>query len=175
MTKLYDIYVMKSSGIPLFTGCTGTNYCMTHLGQHELVSGFFAAMRSFARESFKDENLKTMIFSEIRINFLEDIENELLLAFIHDINADDTQIAQDLSKAKDLFLQKYGVHVNDSLVDQQIFENFREELRSAGIIENNLNNIIKMVRINDENETEVEKKRPNLFRWIRSKFKKRNE
>ncbi len=172
MATLYDIYVTKNNGIPLFTGCTGTNYCMTHLGQHELVSGFFAAMRSFAKESFKDEDLQTMIFSEIRINFLEDDNNELLLAFVHDITANDNRIRNDLKKARDLFVKKYGDHLDDNLVDQQIFEDFREELRDAGIIEGNLGNVIEMVKFNEKKEEEQKISRPNLISWLRSKFRR---
>ena len=65
-SSAYDVYVLKTSGVPLVSGCTGSKYCMEHAGQHELQSGFLAALNSFSQEAFDNENIRVLEMENIQ-------------------------------------------------------------------------------------------------------------
>ena len=83
MESIYDIYVVEKSGIPLFAGCTASDYCKLHMDQHELQSGFLAAMYNFSKETFKDSTLRTINLDDITISMRSESEEGIILVFIH--------------------------------------------------------------------------------------------
>ena len=62
MESIYDIYIVETSGIPIFAGCTATDYCKLHMDQHELQSGFLATMYNFSKETFKGSTFANYLF-----------------------------------------------------------------------------------------------------------------
>ena len=58
---VYDIFILKGSGLPLLAGCTGSEYCMMHADNHELQAGFLTALFSFSKEAFNSEILNKIL------------------------------------------------------------------------------------------------------------------
>jgi hypothetical protein len=161
--ELYDIYVINNAGLPLFSGCTATDYCKMHMGQHELVSGFISAMMAFSRESFQDSTLESLLFDDITVNFTRDEEKGLIFNFVHKRDIDQEEIRKNLDKAAEIFLKHYGDEVDRSYVEEAIFAGYRDLLKEEKIIPD-LSNIIGA-----QMETEERLgRRPRLSAWIRN-------
>ena len=62
-----DVFVLQTSGIPLFARCFGGEFCKLH-PEHALQTGFLAAMYSFSQESFGQTDLKSVVFKDIRLD-----------------------------------------------------------------------------------------------------------
>ncbi|MHA2502541.1 MAG: hypothetical protein ACXAE3_06720 [Candidatus Kariarchaeaceae archaeon] len=160
---IYDIYVIKTSGIPLFAGCTGSEYCQSNMSGHELVSGYFSALHAFSEEAYQDQELQTMLFGEIAINFWIDREHELIFIFVHNRHAETPDIRKHLELGHSIFLERYGHHLDDDLVKLSLFEDFQQHLRVAGIIPHEMEDTGETIanHLNTGQE-------PLLRRWMRN-------
>ena len=160
--SLYDIYILKTSGIPLFAGCTATDYCMRHMDQHELQSGFLAAIHSFSKETFTEENLRQILYNDIKISFKSN--DEIIMAFVHPIDYKNKKIEKDLEKAWKRFHEKYRDSINESLIEEKFFDDFREDLRDLGIIPDKIVSV-KEAQYEREQNRSIRKR---LIQWLHS-------
>ena len=160
---LYDIYVLKTSGLPLFSSCTGSEYCMTHMDQHELQSGFLAAIHSFSKESFTKSDLKKLEYDDIKLSFKSD--QDLIMAFVHSIKVDDKKIRKDITKAWDNFKEKYADKIDGIYIEDHLFDDFQDDLQHLGVISSKLMSIRHQQFERDENRSI----RGKLLTWLRSR------
>ncbi len=166
-SSVYDIYVIKTSGVPLFAGCTGSDYCKLHLDQHELQSGFIAAIYSFSREVFKTSDIKTILYEDIQLNFKTDEEHGLIFVFVHPISAPQETIKMQLEAAYRRFVERYRDYLAEDIIDEEIFESFQKDLNTLGITPHEqLMSVKEMQKL----QKGMEKKKPNLWTWLRSKI-----
>ena len=103
----YDIYLLRLSGVPIFAGCTGSDYCTEHMNNHELHSAFLSAIYSFSKEVSVGNPLKSIVFDTIQINIKVDEPNDLMIAVVHPRGVEPDKIRQQIDAAHDLFLEKY--------------------------------------------------------------------
>ncbi|RMG30416.1 MAG: hypothetical protein D6732_16310 [Methanobacteriota archaeon] len=161
--QAYDIYLIRTSGIPLFAGCTQSDYCMSHLQQHELQAGFLAAINAFSKEAFEDEKIHTIYMDNIQINFIVNEEDGLIFAVLHDINADTDFIKRRLKDAYDIFISRFPEAKDENHLDVSQFEEVTHILRQLGLVGNKLGNTLEMQLI----EKRKQSKRGRLMGWIR--------
>ncbi len=166
-TELYDLYVIKSSGIPLFAGCTQSDYCKLHMDQHELQAGFIAALYSFSKETFTTSRLKTILYDDIQLNFKVDEDKGLIFVFVHPVDADRAKITQLLEKAHHRFIERYRDVLSDDLVNDELFRSFLQDLREIGVVKDENLASTKMMQLPQDHHA---KKKPTLWSWIKSRL-----
>ncbi len=161
--QAYDIYLIRTSGIPLFAGCTQSDYCMTHMQQHELQAGFLAAINAFSKEAFEDEKIHTIYMDNIQINFIVDEKDGLIFAVLHDINADTEFIKRRLKDAYEIFVSRFPEAKDESHLDVGRFEEVTHILHQLGLVGNKLGNTLDMQKLPQKKES----KKARLMGWIR--------
>jgi hypothetical protein len=132
----YDIYILRLSGVPIFAGCTGSDYCTEHTENHETHSAFLSAIYSFSKALSARNPLKSIILDTIQINIKVDELNDLMIALVHPKEVKLEKIRQQMDAAHDLFLEKYKKRIekDDSFNDEQIFREFEKDLKDRKII-----------------------------------------
>lgn len=125
-----DIFVLQTSGIPLFARCYGGDFCKLH-PDHALQTGFLAAMYSFSQESFGQTDLKSVVFNDIRLDFKIDKEKEVIMVFANPLGAE--KISSQLDQAMSLFLEKYGSKIG-IVIKEDTFEGFEEDLLKLNVV-----------------------------------------
>ena len=130
--QLYDIYILRTTGLPILAGCTTSEYCKTHMKQHELQSGFLSAIHAFSRETFTDSQLYQMRYDDIQLSFK--IDDRVILAMVHSIQSQNSIILNQLNQTWALFHDKYGQYIDSLGVPEKLFEDIRHDLEETGVI-----------------------------------------
>ncbi len=125
-----DVFVLQTSGIPLFARCFGGDFCKLH-PDHALQTGFLAAMYSFSQESFGQTDLKSVVFKDIRLDFKIDREKEIIMVFANPLGTE--KIDNQLDQSMKLFLEKYGSKIGP-LINEDTFEGFEEDLLKLNVV-----------------------------------------
>ncbi|MFX0172934.1 MAG: hypothetical protein ACFE9L_13550 [Candidatus Hodarchaeota archaeon] len=152
-----DIFILQTSGIPLFAKCFGGDYYKMH-PDHSLQTGFLAAMYSFSKESFGQTKLKSIIFKDIKLDFKIDNEKEVILVFANPL--EEKNIEFQLDKALSLFIEKYGAKLS-TIIDEDSFKGFEQDL-----IEN------KIATRGAMGDIRVEERKKSLWKRFVSRFKR---
>jgi hypothetical protein len=132
----YDIYLLRLSGVPIFAGCTGSDYCTEHINNHEMHGAFLSAIYTFSKGVSTGTTLKSIVLDTIQINIKVDEPNDLMIALVHPKEVDAGKIRLQMEAAHDLFLRKYKTRFEqgDSINEEQVFREFERDLREEKII-----------------------------------------
>ena len=125
-----DVFILQTSGVPLFAKCYGGDYCKLH-PDHALQTGFLAAMYSFAEESFGQDELISVVFNDIRLDFKINKEKEIIMVFANPLGTENVE--DRLSQAMKIFLEKYGAKIG-SVIKEDMFQEFENDLLDLDII-----------------------------------------
>ena len=125
-----DVFILQTSGVPLFAKCYGGDYCKLH-PDHALQTGFLAAMYSFAEESFGQDELKSVVFNDIRLDFKIDKEKEVIMVFANPLGVE--KVEERLNQAMKVFLEKYGSKVGD-IIKEDAFQEFETDLLNLDVV-----------------------------------------
>jgi len=125
-----DVFVLKTSGIPLYAQCFGGDYCKLH-PDHALQSGFLAAMYSFSQESFGQTDLKSVVFNDIRLDFKIDRQKEVIMVFASPLGTENVE--SELNQAMGIFLEKYGADLG-LVIKEDSFQDFEKDLLELNIV-----------------------------------------
>lgn len=137
MTKeqfIYDIYLLQSSGVPMFAGCTGTDYCKNHFEQHELHAGFFSALYMFSKETGVGTNLNSIFYEDIQINFKIDEDAEIILILVHPREVKEKKVQKNLETAYDIFIKNYYPKLDKDCIEASILDDYPHDLVEHGIL-----------------------------------------
>ncbi|MFW9903535.1 MAG: hypothetical protein ACFFFH_04320 [Candidatus Thorarchaeota archaeon] len=127
-----DVFILQTSGVPLFAKCYGGDYCKLH-PDHALQSGFLAAMYSFAEESFGQDELKSVVFNDIRLDFKIDKIKEIIMVFANPLGT--KNVEDQLGQAMKVFLEKYGSKIG-LIIKEDTFREFESDLLDLNIVRN---------------------------------------
>ena len=163
---IYDMYVMNNSGLPVFAGCTVSDYCMAHTDQHPLHTGFIAALLSFGKEVFSGE-LEHLKFPNINVNMRS--VGEHTIVFVNPEYADAALIQDKLDKVATLFKDKYEKQLTEGYVTQKQFEDFTQDAIDLGLIPEDRLQSSKDYFITDKGESA--KKSSSLLSRFKQKFR----
>lgn len=133
-TLVYDFYLMNLSGLSIFSGCTGTEYCRAHQGQHELHTGFFSAMHSFSQEAFQESLMQSMEMGNVQLNFKIDLIRNLMLILVSPINIKKKNIRKQLDRMMELYLNSYAEKIEENVMNEDLFKQMMLEMKEYGII-----------------------------------------
>ena len=125
-----DVFILQTSGVPLFAKCYGGDYCKLH-PDHALQTGFLAAMYSFAEESFGQDELKSVVFNDIRLDFKIDKEKEVIMVFANPLGTENVEARLD--QAMKVFLEKYGPKIG-TIIRDDTFQGFESDLLDLEIV-----------------------------------------
>ena len=125
-----DVFILQTSGVPLFAKCYGGDYCKLH-PDHALQTGFLAAMYSFAEESFGQDELKSVVFNEIRLDFKIDKVKEIIMVFANPL--DTKNVEERLNRAMKVFLENYGSKIGP-IIKEDTFKEFEGDLLDLDIV-----------------------------------------
>lgn len=128
-----DVIILKTSGVPLFSRCYGGKTCRLH-PDHALQSGFLAALYSFAKESFSQSGIKSVLFQDLKLDFKVDEDNDLIIVFANPIEEDNQLIAKQLEATYNLFLEKYVDKINTLAIDTNTFVDFDQDLLALDVV-----------------------------------------
>lgn len=166
--EAYDVYLFKTNGLPLLAGCTGSDYCMNHLPNHELHTAFMAALQSFSRESFSDNTVQTVMMQDFQLNMVLNPKNELIFGAVHSSGLDTNKIRELITKGSDLFIKKYEKELVHDILPQQTFDKFTEELLKLELIpETKANSILPDLDPQTKVTMEKSKKKGFFSRLLR--------
>ncbi|MHA1440920.1 MAG: hypothetical protein ACTSPK_03510 [Candidatus Heimdallarchaeota archaeon] len=128
-----DVLILKTSGIPLFSRCYGGKTCKLH-PDHALQSGFLAAMYSFAKESFSQSGIKSVVFDDLKLDFKVDEENELIIVFANPIEEDSEKVKQQLEDTYKRFIEKHGNNLDSLAIDNSAYISFDQDLLELDVV-----------------------------------------
>ncbi len=129
--SIYDMYLLDNGGIPLFAGCTTSDYCMQHQEQHPLHTGFIAAIQSFSVEVFAGRPEK-LNFGHLKLTFKN--EGTFTIVFVNPEDADDDLIREKMDKISALFKEKYEKNMQSFYVTDEQTQNFERDMKILGLI-----------------------------------------
>lgn len=128
---IYDMYVLDTSGIPIFAGCTTSDYCMAHADQHPLHTGFMSAIQSFGKEVFSG-NLQQLTFPDIKLNFKT--MGDFTFVMVNPDTVDDDLVRDKLNQALDVFKDKYENRVEVFRVSEELQYEFNDDMYKIGLL-----------------------------------------
>ena len=85
-----------------------------------MQSGFLAALFSYSKETFSESGIKSIIFSDFKLDFKVDEEKELIHVFTNPLEENDSQVKAQLDKAHRIFVEKYSPHLDKITFDQDL-------------------------------------------------------
>ena len=118
---------------------------------------------SFSKESFTKSILKNLEYDDIKLSFKSD--SEIIMAFVHSAKMDDKKIQKDLTRVWDKFEEKYADKVDGILIEEHLFDDFRDDLKQLGVIPGNLMSTRAQQFERDENRSI----RGKILDWLRSR------
>lgn len=133
-SNLYDFYVIRLNGLPIFAGCSGTEYCEKRVSQHQLHAGFFSALYAFANEAFQDVRLETIYFDKIQMNLLISEPDNIMIIFVHHRSKSLQKIRELLNHTWDIFKQNYIPELKENQFQKDLHEAFLEDLKKLNVI-----------------------------------------
>ncbi len=128
-----DVLILKTSGIPLFSRCYGGKTCKLH-PDHALQSGFLAAMYSFAKESFSQSGIKSVVFDDLKLDFKVDEEKELIIVFANPIEEDSEKVKKQLEDTYKRFIEKHGHNIDSLAIDNSAYVSFDQDLLELDVV-----------------------------------------
>lgn len=147
--SINDIFVISTSGIPLYANCFGGAICSKR-PDHLLQSGFIVAMFSFAKE-FGQKSIIFVEFETGRMVFASrQVEKtELLTVFFTTNEPTIDEIKELVTKSADLFVKKYrdAVIKSNEIINTQDYEGFTKDLQESGVMNRNpMGNIAPLIK-----------------------------
>jgi hypothetical protein len=137
LLEAYDVYVFKSDGLPVLSGCTGSDYCMTHMTNHELHTAFMAALQSFSREAFADNTVQTVMMQDFQLNMQIFHDGKFILGAVHNSEIDTKKVQKKINEAVQLFREKFESNLDDKFIDQMKFSSFVQDLENLELLPQN--------------------------------------
>ncbi len=164
----HDLFVLQLSGLPLYAVCSCGPGCEKCTEQHDLQSGFIAAIVSFCQEVFKRSRVKAILLDDFQLNLKVDENNGLIVAATHDASVPRKLIARQLARILDVFLSKYQSYLEEGLVRPELFESFGKDLYELGIIasEGEITSIIEQQQLTNRHQHD----KPTLWKWLKNTF-----
>lgn len=139
-----DIFIMNRAGLPFYSKCYGGETCQKH-PDHALQSGFIAALYSYAQESFGQDEIKQVVFQDMRLDFHVDKERDIIVMFTSPLGDDQGTIEKKLTVTLSKFVEKYeDVLSSRRLVPVNTFEDFEQELVDLGVVEQKAKKTMKL-------------------------------
>ncbi|MHA2029032.1 MAG: hypothetical protein ACXAC2_08555 [Candidatus Kariarchaeaceae archaeon] len=151
--SIYDMYVIDDSGIPIFAGCTTSDYCMQHSDQHPLHTGFITAIQSFGKEVFSGD-LQNLRFPNVKIN-LKTVGNYSFV-FVNPETSDEDLIQNKLDQVAKVFKEKYEKNVKSFYQSDEQFRNFNEDMYKLGLVPKDRLQSTKHYFVTEVGETQKE-------------------
>lgn len=164
--ETYDMYVLDNGGIPLFAGCTVSDYCKDHMESHPLHTGFIAAIRSFGNEVFSGYPEK-LNFGHLKLTFKN--EGKFTIVFVNPDESDDTLINEKMEQLSKLFKDKYEKDIDYFYVSDEKVEQFSKDMIEMGIVPKDRIQSTKSYFVT-ENPHEPSKKSESLIGRFKKKF-----
>ena len=131
-----DIFIISKNGFPFYSKCYGGETCKLH-PDHALQSGFIAALYSFAQESFGQDEIRSVFFNDLKLNFKVDKEKDVIAVFTSTLKEGQEEHQEKLNITLSKFVEKYdGFLKKPGLVNMETFQDFEDELRSLGVVQN---------------------------------------
>lgn len=127
-----DVFILNTAGLPYYSKCFGGETCKAH-PDHSLQTGFLAALSAFSEETFGQE-LKTVIFKEMKLNFKVDKENGLIIAFTNPLNTNDKEVEKQLEEVYERFIENFEHILDRGYVETHLYANFEETLKELKIV-----------------------------------------
>ncbi|WP_371802241.1 hypothetical protein [Candidatus Lokiarchaeum ossiferum] len=134
LNNLYDFYVIRLNGLPIFAGCSGTDYCQGHVAQHQLHAGFFSALYAFANEAFQDVRLETIYFDKIQMNLLISESDNIMIIFVHHRSKSLQKIRELMNQTWEIFKQDYIPKLKENQFQKDLYKAFLEDLKRLKVI-----------------------------------------
>ena len=101
---------------------------------HTLQTGFLAALYAFSKESYGQQEIKTVIFSDLKLHFKFDQEKNVIIVFTSPISDDEEVIEGQMDMALGAFLEMYEDEIGKGYVEVDKFEGFDQVLQEIGIV-----------------------------------------
>jgi hypothetical protein len=138
-----DVIILKTSGVPLFSRCYGGKTCKLR-PDHALQSGFLAALYSFSKESFGQNEIKSVVFNDMKLDFKIDEDKGIIIVFTNPLDEDEKVIKEQLDQTYKLFTEKYAEQFSATVLDVEVFSEFDRELLEIDVVPQKAKGDIKL-------------------------------
>ncbi|MDH5402240.1 MAG: hypothetical protein OEY49_07095 [Candidatus Heimdallarchaeota archaeon] len=163
---IYDLYVMNNSGLPVFAGCTVSDFCMSHAEQHPLHTGFIAALQSFGREVFSGD-IQNLNFPNVKLNLKT--SGEYTVVFVNPQSVDNDIINTKLEQVSDLFTKKYEKNIKSYAITEKQYTDFVNDVINLGLIPKDRIQSTRAYFVDDTGEQQEQSS--TIFTKFKDKFR----
>ncbi len=101
---------------------------------HTLQTGFLAALYAFSKESYGQQEIRTVIFSDLKLHFKVDQEKDIIIVFTSPMSEKEEEVEGQMDMALGAFLEQYENEIGRGYVDAEKFEGFDQILQDIGIV-----------------------------------------
>ena len=128
-----DVFVIDGSGIPYYSRCFGGETCKMR-PDHTLQTGFLAALYAFSKESYGQQEIRTVIFSDMKLHFKVDQERDIIVVFTTPMEESDKKVKQQLDMTLERFMDLYEDQIGRGYAEVEVFDGFDDVLYSLNVV-----------------------------------------
>lgn len=163
---IFDIYVLAEGGIPVFAGCSTSDYCASHEGQHPLHAGFIHAIQNFGNEVFSS-GIRDLKFDSVKLNFKS--TGQYTIVFVNPLSTSDRYIHEKLEEVSELFMHKYEDKVQTHLLSDELYHEFMDDIVGIGLIAKDRIKSTKSIFVSESDKDQA-KNGKSIFSRFKQKF-----
>ncbi|MCE7743354.1 MAG: hypothetical protein GOP50_12960 [Candidatus Heimdallarchaeota archaeon] len=128
-----DVFIFDSSGIPYYSRCFGGETCKMR-PDHTLQTGFLAALYAFSKESYGQQEIQTVVFTDLKLHFKVDNEKNVIVVFTTPMEEKDEEVKNQLEMTYGAFLEKYEDKIGRGYAEPAVFDSFDEVLYNLNVV-----------------------------------------
>ena len=128
-----DVFIIDSSGIPYYSRCFGGETCKMR-PDHTLQTGFLAALYAFSKESYGQQEIKTVVFSDLKLHFRVDNERDVIVVFTTPMSETDEEVKNQMDMTYGAFLELYENQIGRGYSEPAVFDGFDDVLYNLNVV-----------------------------------------
>ncbi|MCG3225939.1 MAG: hypothetical protein H7645_03410 [Candidatus Heimdallarchaeota archaeon] len=128
-----DVFILDKSGIPYYSRCFGGETCKMR-PDHTLQTGFLAALYAFSKESYGQQEIRTVIFSDLKLHFKVNQEKDVIIVFTAPLSEKDEEVEGQMDMTLGAFLELYEQDIGKGYADTEKFDGFDQTLQELNVV-----------------------------------------
>ncbi|MBY9000936.1 MAG: hypothetical protein KGD64_08490 [Candidatus Heimdallarchaeota archaeon] len=111
---------------------------------HSLQTGFLVALYAFAKESYGQQEIQTVIFSDLKLHFKVDQERDVIVVFTSPMSEKEEEVKGQMDMTLAAFMDNYVNEIGRGYVDADKFTGFNQVLQDIGVVKTKLKGMISL-------------------------------
>jgi hypothetical protein len=128
-----DVFILDKSGLPYYSKCFGGETCKMR-PDHSLQTGFLAALYAFSKESYGQQEIRTVVFNDMKLHFKTDQEKDIIVVFTSPLSEKEEVVEGQMDMTLRAFLENHNDDIGRGYVDADKFTGFDQILQDIGVV-----------------------------------------